>query len=279
MQAAQQGIGSQNAIAYESSPESLSRTMPDPRVVVIAESSADHMLELADRLGLDVVESLADVQQADWLLHLYQGRVCLSHAEQSHLQHIMADFSAGTRRLQRPQQLAGELLIKAIGGIAKPERARTIIDATAGLGADSLLMAAAGHEVTMLERSLIVAALLSDALQRLAELPGTLRLVEDEARSYLASLAEDRRPDIIYLDPMFPADNKSALSCKGLQALKELLPLENGESDLLATALEVARYRVVVKRPLRGPTLPGPKPGFCFQGKLIRYDCYALRQL
>jgi len=38
-----------------------------------------------------------------------------------------------------------------------------------------------------------------------------------------------------------------------------------------------AKYRVVVKRPRKGETLPGQKPGYQLMGKSSRYDIYPIK--
>ncbi len=214
---------------------------------------------------------------ADWQLKYENGHLALSHQHLGHLQNIAADFQTDSARFSSPSKVAHELLIKAVGGLEPPER--RIVDATAGLGTDSLLLALAGHQVIMLERSPLVAALLRNALNRAADLQLGLSLQHGDALDLLKEMADSSRPEIVYLDPMFPDSNKSALARKGLQALKQLLPPADREEQLLEAALNAASRRVVVKRPLRAPPLTGQSPGFQYSGKLIRYDCYAIAKL
>ena len=79
---------------------------------------------------------------------------------------LRADF---TRMLPRLKQgrLQQELLVKAARtkGIESP----WAIDATAGFGEDSLLLAAAGFTVDLYEQDCVIAALLQDALDRAAD--------------------------------------------------------------------------------------------------------------
>src|SRR5690606_5526316 len=104
-----------------------------------------------------------------------------------------------------------------------------ILDATAGWGRDSFILASLGFEVTMIERSPIVAVLLKDALKRAAnnEACKRMHLIQDDAVHYLQPLAEKNRPDVIYLDPMFPARKKSALVKKEMALLQTLLDEPN----------------------------------------------------
>ena len=69
------------------------------------------------------------------------------------------------------------------------------IDATAGLGEDAFLLAAAGFRVQLFERNAVIAALLADALQRAARTPelapiaARMHLVEGDSVQALRALA------------------------------------------------------------------------------------------
>ena len=81
---------------------------------------------------------------------------------------LRADY---TRMLPRLKQgrLQQELLVKAAR--AKGIESPWAIDATAGFGEDSLLLAAAGFTVDLYEQDCVIAALLQDALDRAADDP------------------------------------------------------------------------------------------------------------
>ncbi len=253
--------------------------MPETHTRIIAIGTEAPLRRLADKLSIDHItpRERLDLAGDYWVLHFSADRLCLSHSGKAHLSHIHADLSAHGHRFSSQKKLAHELLVKAIGGLASP--VRRIVDATAGMGTDALLMAAAGHQVTMIEQSAVLAELLENALL-LDPVPG-LALCKGDALHHLPAFASAGRPHIVYLDPMFPSHGKSSLARKQLQALKELLPAvsEEGEARLLDVALQTASHRVVVKRPLRAEPLPGPKPGFAYKGKLVRYDCYAIAKL
>lgn len=156
----------------------------------------------------------------------------------------------------------------------------TAVDATAGLGEDSLLLAAMGFHVQLCEYNPVIAALLRDALRRAAEIPeleeiaGRMRLIEGDSRTLLRELTEP--PDLILLDPMFPERRKNALSKKKLQLLQRLERPCEDESGLLRAALDAGPRKIVIKRPVRGDFLAGCRPGYSITGKLIRYDCLVL---
>lgn len=179
-----------------------------------------------------------------------------------------------------------------------PSDAPIAIDATAGLGQDSFLLAAAGFSVYMFEQDPIIAALLEDALDRaksdpvLANIVERMHLFAEDSISALqrlgTSLSRDEqmpqtsdsqpyltvKPDVIYLDPMFPERTKSAAVKKKFQLLHHLEhPCEN-EEELLGAAMNIQPRKIVVKRMAKGPFLAGKKPSYSIKGKSIRYDCY-----
>jgi 16S rRNA (guanine1516-N2)-methyltransferase len=85
----------------------------------------------------------------------------------------------------------GELIAKACG--IKKELVPTIVDATAGFGKDSLLLASLGCQVTLVERSPLVAAMLADGWQRailnpyLAEILPRMTIYHGDAKRTLIS--------------------------------------------------------------------------------------------
>ena len=87
------------------------------------------------------------------------------------------------------------------------------------------------------------------------------------------------RPDVVYVDPMFPLRKKSAKVKKAMQAFHAIVGTDPDADGLLADALAVARYRVVVKRPAGAGYLAETKPNYSLEGKSTRYDIYALKKL
>lgn len=186
---------------------------------------------------------------------------------------LCGDFERMIPRL-RPDRLGRELLVRAarVKGVTNP----TVVDATAGLGEDSLLLAGAGFSVTLFERDATIAALLRDALERamrvpaLADAVARMRLVEGDSIEGLRAL--DFAPDVVFLDPMFPERRKSAAVKKKLQLIQQLEQPCEDEATLLEATLSVHPRKVVIKRPVKGPTLAGVKPSHSLLGKAVRYD-------
>lgn len=193
---------------------------------------------------------------------------------------LRADFSRLLPRLQ-PRRLRGELLLQA-ARIRRQEGGTPLaVDATAGLGEDACLLAAAGFEVVLFEYNPLIAALLEDGLRRAGEQPelavicGRMRLCPGDSTELLQGLS--RPPEVVLLDPMFPVRRKSAKVRKKFQLLQLVERPCTDEAALLRAALAAGPRRVVIKRPLQAPPLAGIRPSHSLRGKAIRFDCLQLR--
>lgn len=186
------------------------------------------------------------------------------------------DFKEMLRRIMGGR-LRHEMLVK----IAKTKTEHPIaIDAAAGMGEDALLLAAAGYTVYLFERDAIVAALLRDTMRRAEQIPeltqivSRMHLTEGDSIELMSSVPE--QPELIYLDPMFPARRKSGLINKKLQLIQKLEQPCAQEEDLLRAAAAMHPEKIVIKRPLHSPFLADKKPGYTVKGKAIRYDVIVL---
>ena len=178
----------------------------------------------------------------------------------------------------RPDRLAHELLVRAAKVKPAGDRPLRAVDATAGLGEDALLLAAAGFSVRLFERNAVIAALLRDAMERASLIPELVETVSrmevSEADSVDALRSLDFEPDVVLLDPMFPQKGKDAAAKKKLQMLQQLERPCDDEGALFEAAIAASPRKIVVKRPVKGPLLAGRKPDYSLEGKAIRYDCY-----
>lgn len=218
----------------------------------------DEACEMAEAVGLSLRETPAGLVLTD-------GDMELS-----------ADLSRMIPRLSQ-NALSRELLVRAAR--VRGEEAPLAVDATAGFGEDSLLLAAAGFTVELFECNPVIAVLLQDGLSRaalvpeLAEPASRMRVHVGDSIQGLAALGEDGVcPDVVYLDPMFPGRTKSAAVKKKFQLLHHLEQPCADEDALVRAALAAATRKVVVKRPIKGPLLAGLKPSSQLKGKAVRYD-------
>ncbi|MFW5426628.1 MAG: class I SAM-dependent methyltransferase [Methylophagaceae bacterium] len=196
---------------------------------------------------------------------------------------IFIDFEQGKNAHRR--QFGGgrgQPLAKAIG--LKKGSTPTIIDTTAGFGRDAFVLANLGCTITLIERNSLIATLLDDALQRATENPdineviARMSLINEDAITYLKQLKQNR-PDVIYMDPMYPSREKSALVKKDMRLLHELAGPDTDSEQLLTTAKSVAIKRVVVKRPKSAPFAGDQKPDTSIESKNTRYDIYMTSQV
>jgi 16S rRNA (guanine1516-N2)-methyltransferase len=175
-------------------------------------------------------------------------------------------------QLARPHGFHGKQpLITALS----PARGGTIIDATAGLGDDTLKLAMIGMQVVAIERHPLVYALLVSALWKAKDEGITeadrISLQYGDATEIIPWL---QQADVIYIDPMFPDKRRrSALPPKNVRVLRELVGADTDSKALLDVARRYAGKRVVVKRPLHAPTL-ADDPVAVHKGKVVRYEVY-----
>lgn len=200
---------------------------------------------------------------------------------------ILVDFCAGAAAHRRKYGGGkGQLIAKAVG--VKSGIKPSVYDMTAGLGADSFVLASLGCQVTLLERNPIVHALLADGLARanqfaeqqdeqLQQILRRMHLLSGDSIDWLN--ASEKQLDVIYLDPMFPERKKSASVKKEMQVFHELVGDDADAESLLDAALRAAPKRVVVKRPRIAPGIDGKEPSYRLEGKSSRYDVYALERL
>lgn len=192
---------------------------------------------------------------------------------------VRVDFARGSLHWRRLHG-GGESLVRAVRGRSRD--ALRVVDATAGLGTDSFVLASHGFSVLALERHPVVAALLADGLARasteeeLVAISARIQLRQCDAAHALRNWGADERPDVVYLDPMFPESPKSAAVNKAMRAFHELVGADTDADALLPLALDLARKRVVVKRPQRAPCLAGRAPSHQLSGKAVRFDVYAV---
>lgn len=159
--------------------------------------------------------------------------------------------------------------------------ARTVVDATAGLLGDAFLLAAAGLEVTAIERSAAVHALAADGLARAlcdariaALIGGRIELLHADAREWLAArIGTAEAPDAVLIDPMFPPKRKrSALPRKEMAVLREVVGSDLDAAELLEAARRCARMRVALKRGDDSSTFTTPE--WTVGGTTVRFDVW-----
>ena len=95
---------------------------------------------------------------------------------------------------------------------------------------------------------------------------------------------EDRRlvilPNPYAHHDIFHGLPEAAISATGLNIIAGDMVGKDEDADaLLAPALKLANYRVVVKRPRKSPFLNQQKPSFSQEGKANRFDIYVNKSM
>lgn len=247
------------------------------KIAILANTAAAIAIEkLHTQLQLPIIQQSAS--DYDYLF-AYQNNALVLQKTRSNFSPLKIDFLSATLQ-HRIKQLSikQEAIARAFG--MKKNLSPTIVDATAGLGRDSFILAALGAEMILLERSPIISALLQDGIARglqhpsIAHIVKRLTLIQTDAIDWLKIT---KNIDYIYLDPMFPARKKSALVKKEMQIFQEIIDQDEQTDTLFLTALACAQKRVVVKRPRLAECLLHKPPSFSITGKTSRFDVYTMK--
>ncbi|QIM67493.1 16S rRNA (guanine(1516)-N(2))-methyltransferase [Mannheimia granulomatis] len=220
------------------------------------------------------------VHQADSTLALVltEERLELRKLDEPKLGAIAVNFVDGTMAHRRKFGGGrGEAVAKAVG--IKGDYLPTVIDATAGLGRDAFVLAAVGCKVLLVERNPVVAALLEDGLNRAyqdAEIGSFMQecMILADVRNISQLDLKIQAADVVYLDPMYPHKQKSALVKKEMRVFQYLVGADLDSDDFFLPAKALAKKRVVVKRPDYAPFLADQKPDFSHTTKNHRFDVY-----
>tara|TARA_B100000963_G_scaffold348076_1_gene355145 strand:- start:552 stop:1364 length:813 start_codon:yes stop_codon:yes gene_type:complete len=196
---------------------------------------------------------------------------------------VHTDFISGKNNYRRITTNRRSDLARACGITNK--NYLSILDGTAGLGIDGFMLSSLNCKVKLVEKNPVIFALLRDGVRRLhlASAADKLLKVAYENISYVCGDTErvlaqqklsDMNYDVIYLDPMFPLKQKESKSKKAMQALQYLSDIEDDYNDLLNSAIDSARKRVVIKRPLRSDYLCKKEPTLSLKGSSVRFDVF-----
>ena len=245
---------------------------------------------LSERLSLDYKN---DFNETDVDEYLKKGRryyiefgdtlVCLKCLGLKQHGPIFSDFLSKSLAYRRfSGGIKKEAIAKAIG-VNKNFRPQ-VTDLTAGLGNDAFILASLGCLVTLVERNPVIYSLLENGFERAADygtfdydikdIVNRMMITYMDGDSFLSTYAG--LTDVIYLDPMYQKRRKSAAVRKEMQAFHSIVGMDDDAPSLLRLALKKARYRVVVKRPLRAQYLDNHPPSYSIRGKTTRFDIFVI---
>jgi len=234
---------------------------------------------LAAELDIPLVQE--ESEELQFLLICSADGLALKQTGNNGLGPIMVNFTDSTMEYRLRHGGGRSQALARAAGLKKGWQP-VVLDATAGLGRDGFILAYMGCSVHMLERSPILAVMLEDGLKRAqqatltADAAKRIQYTLTDSKKFLQNLKQQARPDVIYLDPMFPERTKSSLVKKEMRILRSIAGNDMDAPELLDIALHCARNRVVVKRPRLTPILGNVVPSHAIKGKTSRYDVYLI---
>lgn len=158
------------------------------------------------------------------------------------------------------EPLAKAIGLKRGGGMVR------VVDATAGMLGDSLLMLAMGAEVNCIERNPVVAALGFNALKQM----GLENKFHFGAVVNFSDLVESA--DVVFYDPMFQSPSSKTVPKKAMQIFRDMVGKDEDALEVAAW-LKAKSKRLVIKRGVKSPQLI-EKCSMTFTGKAVAYDVY-----
>lgn len=241
----------------------------DPKNIVVCATHLtqwDQAKQLAIELKLPLVEK---IEKYDYALLCSPEGLALKAVHSSAKPFFIDFLSKSMNYRAKKASVRNEILARALG--LKSSSPVRILDGTGGLGRDSFILATLGFQVTVLERSAIAYHLLKDGLHR-AGLEDRIQLYHADTMDWLKN---NDPPEVIYLDPMFPEQNKSARARHAISVFRDILGEDLDAELLLEAALACAARRVVVKRPrVAPPMIERVPPTYCLKGSSCRFDVY-----
>ena len=170
----------------------------------------------------------------------------------------------------------GQNLAKAVG--MKFNKNRNIIDATAGLGYDSFILASLGAQVTLIERSEKMYKILQNGFNEgvsfggeIEKIINRMNLLFGDSKDVLPKLS----PEVIMIDTMYKDRKKTALVKNNMRLVREIVGPDSDYIELLKVALNCAKNRVVLKQPrYADPIEEIRKCSHQILGNTIRYDIF-----
>lgn len=167
-----------------------------------------------------------------------------------------------------------EVFARAIGikGGHRPK----VLDLTAGLLGDTLLMLSFGCEVTCIERHPVIGLLVESALA-VGEHPALSRLKFKlaDAGNYLSTVDI---PEVIFFDPMFEDASTKTSPKKEMRIFRSFVGQDLDAEKVFQKARTLNPKRLVVKRPRQSIEMGGT-PDVRYEGKATRYDVYFSRNM
>jgi len=155
------------------------------------------------------------------------------------------------------------------------------MDLTAGFGLNTIQLAIYGFSVICIEKDPLVFILLKDFLARAGvdymDVINRISPIWGDANKIIEQVGRSLPvPHVVYLDPMFPGyERRKTKEKKYMQVIRTIVE-EEEEYELFEKAMDVAFYKVVIKRPpnLKPVKIMGKAPTYQVYGRGHRFDVY-----
>lgn len=245
------------------------------------ESDARFSAQSLDLPFLSLTGPIKFVSNYDYLLLYTSDGIAIAKTGKAAPKPVYVDFTSGAvDHRRRFGGGKGQDIAKAVG--LNKGANLSVLDATAGLGRDAFVLACLGCSVSLCERVGFVRAMLQDGLYRaslhheVAGIVANMSLLTTD----ITNLSNSAMFDVVYLDPMYPhTDKSSAAAKKEMAFFRDLVGKDDDADALLPAAMQLAEYRVVVKRPKGATFLNNAQPTYQLEGKSGRFDVYVLKSL
>ncbi len=149
-----------------------------------------------------------------------------------------------------------------------PIKNSTILDCTAGLGRDGILLSKLGYKVTMIEKNPILILMLNNYLSRMKNIKANL--LYGDSLSYIR--IAKKKFDYIYIDFMFEKKNNAKPSKYDL-FLRSINYNENNKLEFVKEMINYCKRRIIIKEPVKSQS-EITDYDFEIKTKLIRYKIF-----
>ena len=243
------------------------------------DNTDDAIKEIIDMFGLNECRCGRD---DSFILEVNDDRLQIRSLNDKNFGAVYVEFASGKTAHRRifgsPRN---EAIAKAVG--FGKDAIPSVLDLTAGLGQDAFVLASMGCRVHIIERCNVIAALLFDGLKRAGKDKEIGRWVEERLSLSFEDSSKGLKelpfePDVVYIDSMFPEKKKSALVRKEVQLLQKIVGQDPDQDQLLEVGKNIAKRRIVVKRPNSAEYLNNQKPNTSIKSKNYRFDIYLIEK-
>ncbi|CAL4324691.1 class I SAM-dependent methyltransferase [Buchnera aphidicola] len=222
---------------------------------------------------------IKNTKNTNFSLIIKNHRIELQNNLKNKEKNIWVDFNY--KKFQKYKKDKKIKIIQTLG--IKKNYIPHVLDSTAGVGKDSFIFFSHGCKVTMVEKNPILSILLYDGLYRGFQnhkigilMKKNIQLIYNTSNNL--KKIKILKPDVIYLDPMFPQKKKKSLPKKNMQTIQKLIGNDTDSHILFQQCKQFAKNRIVVKRKMTSKYISNDLPDFNIKTKKHRFDIYLIKK-